>query len=328
MAEPQQIHKCGVSNKISYGITNIPSKKDEDCSCVNMSHEAQGVSGVSSFGIFDGHDGKHAAMVCAAELNNSIVARYSKLLSLENSHPSNDDGLAVTDRLFFSSIEQCTAEIDFNIRVNMEDGSTMVSLFLIERADGSTRVVCPWVGDSRCILCQYTENGDVNYMTVTEDHNLMLPRELERLQKKITIETMPSATIRILNKGAEALSASVEYKVNDYYLISFHLFITVHLKVHVTTRTCLDPSYEIQVSNPVKRDTSFVGRRKETNELAVFGIFDKSLAMSRSIGDRYGNKILCVTFCVSCNSYSSCFLLSYYEGWVPDHVSPIRMWLS
>ena len=188
MAEPHQVNLSGVSSTISFGLTNIPTKKNEDNYSVDLSHD---ILGISSFGIFDGHDGKVASASCSKSLNKNIVKRLNNFLQAESSS-SHDAKLTLLDKLFRDATESCCEETDALLRESVDDGTTMVSLFIIERSDGSTRVYCPWIGDSRSMMCKYFERKSPKFMALTEDHNLYLRREIERIRLELPEDSVPN----------------------------------------------------------------------------------------------------------------------------------------
>ena len=161
---------------------------------------------VSSFAVFDGHNGSMAASTCSQHFNRRVVKRISKLRSAEHSFAmegfSKQDEL---DAIVCESIRLTAFEIDSNLKTSHRSGTTVISLFLIhDSVSGNTRVYCASLGDSRCVL--YTPSGALegdlwstehdtartnssDYSSfcayqMNEAHTLALRRERQRIEKK------------------------------------------------------------------------------------------------------------------------------------------------
>ena len=184
MAEPVQKQISGKSDFISFAFSLIPSKKNEDRTCHKLSHTKLGESGISCFGMFDGHSGKNAASYCAKTLNGNIISKYRQLQC------GNDDGdsLSISDAIFCEAARRCCEEIDFEVKCAYDSGTTMLSLFVMRRPDASIRVYCPWIGDTKCIMYKIDENGSKVLYRMTEDHTPYLPREKKRIENKESVE--------------------------------------------------------------------------------------------------------------------------------------------
>ena len=110
---------------------------------------------MSSFGIFDGHNGTKAATYCAENLNNEVERRYKDLydkLVGNNSEISLSD-IDVDDCLMCQAIRSSISCIDEKILKDNESGTTSVTLYLKKcPASNSIRMYCANVGDSRAVM--------------------------------------------------------------------------------------------------------------------------------------------------------------------------------
>ena len=92
----------------------------------------------------------------------------------------------ISDAIICEAIKQCCEEMDFQTKCDSEAGTTMVSLYLLSRTDGSTRIICSWIGDSKCIMYKAkseSKDGPV-LILMTEDHCTELPREKKRIENR------------------------------------------------------------------------------------------------------------------------------------------------
>mmetsp|Transcript_25881 Transcript_25881/g.26096 ORF Transcript_25881/g.26096 Transcript_25881/m.26096 type:complete len:417 (+) Transcript_25881:88-1338(+) len=312
---PNCTHHVKTNDHISISVSNIASPKDEDRFCENLSD--QELPSLSSFGVFDGHNGKEASAYCAKTLHNSIAQYYLRLLEIAE----EDDTIAkhnlLKEELLCESIRSQYEKADTEIKAANIAGTTSTSLFLLEENDGTYRAFCSWVGDSRCILLSRKINDEDGKYEITryqsflmsEDHKPDLPRERLRIEKKIepiwngrpvdvTIETF---------RGHEGC----DYSVHSESLLKRSLPQLKELELKSTILKSETDSTDSDneqfnsvvpiVSTPepdndaqIIHSESFIGERvlkgytDIKGPVAVCGRYGVSLNMSRSIGDKYG----------------------------------------
>lgn len=115
-----------------------------------------GCPNISSFGVFDGHNGSLAASICAQHFNRRVVRRIKRLMDIPYSQDDISDDFSRQDQIdaiVCESIRLTALEIDANIQSSHHSGCTLNALFLLHDPDsGSTRVYCANIGDSRCVM--------------------------------------------------------------------------------------------------------------------------------------------------------------------------------
>lgn len=181
MANPGQKYVLN----ISYGISQINCSTSEDKYYINNSHNLNNQKiNMASFGVFDGHGGKFASNYLAQLLHESIIQAYCDSV---NNSPQLADEIAsakteVMDKLLCEAIRGSFKKVDKVIKAQSDAGSTSVSLFLTSLPDGSTRVLCPWVGDSKGVLyIRHPQTNKLHTVPTTQDHKPSLQREAERI---------------------------------------------------------------------------------------------------------------------------------------------------
>lgn len=153
---------------VTYGLFELPSKTQEDRQCIYKTDN------IFSFGVFDGHGGNYAAQACSASLHEDIIYKHNVLMS-------GGFFTGLSETLFCEVARDCTESIDELVKQESTAGTTMASLFFWSNLDGSIRVICPWIGDSRCVRYQRDKNGIIEIFPMTEDHKPSLKREEERI---------------------------------------------------------------------------------------------------------------------------------------------------
>ena len=193
----------GRSNNISFASAQVPSTLDEDRLHCTLEHPSVMNTQMSSFGVFDGHAGiflyldfssifnyhsigSFAATTLSKLLHDSVVDKYSKQLRVKSvtKDQLNDPLQKNLEYLFTEAIRLSFQEMDFQIKLNSDSGSTSVSIFLVAKEDGSVKVFCPWVGDSRCVLYYVTPDHRMTSVIMSQDHKPTLKREVSRIENK------------------------------------------------------------------------------------------------------------------------------------------------
>eukprot|EP00607_Mallomonas_marina_P007995 CAMPEP_0182417266 /NCGR_PEP_ID=MMETSP1167-20130531/1693_1 /TAXON_ID=2988 /ORGANISM="Mallomonas Sp, Strain CCMP3275" /LENGTH=416 /DNA_ID=CAMNT_0024590685 /DNA_START=49 /DNA_END=1296 /DNA_ORIENTATION=- len=303
------------AENLSCSLSQIKCSTDEDRYFMNLSHRLIDNGTLSSFGIFDGHGGKEAADFCSQSLDERIIQTYCELVNNSQGNANEETVKAhVTDVLLSEAIKRSFHHVDTFVKRSTDAGSTAVCIFVKELLDGSTRVLCPWIGDSRCVLYQTRiDTGEVEAVRMTEDHKPSLRREAERIAHKSRViwtgEPQELGFGKSLLKAGslkgsintESISAETETRSmyaegegegegvvsaprdEDDTIIKSDI-----IEEDVLIDNDDDMNHFIEVEQVSK--TSFIERRgkHKTGPLAVFGRYGVSLCMTRSIGDRYG----------------------------------------
>ena len=91
------------------------------------------------------------------------------------------------------AIRKVTKAISREIKLRSITGTTSVSLFLKKFPDGSIRAYCGNTGDSRCVVYRRQESRTSGFkvMIMSEDHNLTLERETDRIAQRKPAEWKP-----------------------------------------------------------------------------------------------------------------------------------------
>ena len=178
----------GERENVAYGFANIPSNLDEDRSFVELNHLApEQLSGISSFGIFDGHGGAFAASKCSSDLHRNIVHTFAKNIDNEIETIPLDSNNIVDKCDFYLSdaCKECAASMHKSLVKETRSGSTWVAAFVMPLPNYFTRIICPWIGDSRASLFRYNPNGSVDTVRMTQDHKPTLRREVDRIHRRV-----------------------------------------------------------------------------------------------------------------------------------------------
>ena len=178
---------------------------------------------VSSFAVFDGHNGSMAASTCSQYFNRRVAKRISAMKAVKHSFSRPDfSGQDEMDAIVTTSIVLTVQEINANILRSHHSGSTLSALFLVHDPEsGDTRIYCANVGDSRCVAF-LRNNDDVSvedailstehdsvktsasvYNAVlayqmSEDHKLSLARERKRIEQQLEcrVPSLPSEVVK------------------------------------------------------------------------------------------------------------------------------------
>ena len=191
----------GDTNRVRYAVTSLPASSNQDFYSVNEDHVKNGIANLSSFGVFDGHVKEHSAKYCAKNMHKKIVETFNHLLKInamkinrvelkqmldaytdDNNEPqiasmidsincfnyvhSNDMSIEdQVDNLLTEAIQIACSKMDDYLKNTKNCGTTMNSLFvLFNHIDGSHRVTCANIGDSRCVMVvaeQFTEDNTI-----------------------------------------------------------------------------------------------------------------------------------------------------------------------
>ena len=226
MSNPPIRQRYDQSEYVNFAVTEIPCNSDEDRHFCSLSHS--GFPELSSFGVFDGHGGSRCSTALSTSLHNLIVEKYREF---NDTPPSELECYRGNyDAIMCESIRQSFKNVDLRLRQTTEHGSTAVSLFVLSRLDGTIRVLCPWVGDSRCVLFQVTHEGSMSSIIMSEDHKPTLRREYNRImqRKSAPWRRLPIEANRNTFKNPDAMDEFIEIEeVDDYIIMIMIIFIVV-----------------------------------------------------------------------------------------------------
>lgn len=220
---------------------------------------------ISSFGIFDGHAGSYSSKKCSTELHDLIIRHFTRLLTSE---------FKLWEQNFCEAILCAVNEIDSNIKNQSDDGTTALLLISMNKPDGSTLVLCAWIGDSRCVMYRSSAKYFVSALPMSEDHKPNLARECCRINENLepywTGLPIDAESMNQLPAGKKKI---VEGQCSS-----------------VDMQDILASSHGFRPS----RNGSFINERMDehrpnwTGPLAVHSRYNVSLTMTRSVGDRWG----------------------------------------
>lgn len=179
---PLPVEYIDSNTRLAYAVYQLSGDTDEDRFSVFLSDEDSNDTTMSHFGLFDGHGGAYAAEELAEFFHNDVMRRYNAVKRQSKANFDKED----VDSTFCEVFRVAVADIDNKIRSQSTSGSTLVSLFALNFPDGSTRVFCPWVGDSRCAMF-HIQNNKVCVSEMSMDHKPTLHREKKRIEKKENI---------------------------------------------------------------------------------------------------------------------------------------------
>ena len=139
----------------------MAAKADEDRHSVRVAHglvdniKDFSATKISSFGIFDGHNGSKAATYCAENLNNKVENAYNGLYK-KTVDTFGETALAdsdIDDGLMCQAIRASIASVNEKILKDNVSGTTSVTLYFKKSlATNSIRMYCANVGDSRAVM--------------------------------------------------------------------------------------------------------------------------------------------------------------------------------
>jgi len=156
MQHQQQQPPCLVRGdrtpRLEYAVATVPCESNEDTNFAALNHFAGAAGGdvFASFGVFDGHSGGAAAHVCSSLLHDSVAGHLHELVSAYAQLAATDtdatfqeirrrlEGTQVlNDALVCEAIRRACVECDRAIKRRSDAGTTAVSLFVLQDADGT-----------------------------------------------------------------------------------------------------------------------------------------------------------------------------------------------
>jgi len=298
------------NSRISYCACQLPCKTDEDRFSVHLSDEDSEDTTVSYFGIFDGHGGVFAAKLLADSFHQDVLDKYEKAKQNKAFFDKDD-----VDTTFCEAFRLASADIDARIRDSSTAGSTQVSIFAFLFPDGSSRVFCPWIGDSRCVMYQVQSKKSCSF-EMSVDHKPTLPREKKRIEDSESImwtgepfeinyeqdlqtiidNTIHSCISTSSDKRKVTAIRELPGKFSDEVDDIRDVESSASRVPPITNNWVTDRA---EAANSMKSTRgawkfhSFIDKRSlpggpKIGPWAVFGRYGTSLAMTRSFGDKYG----------------------------------------
>lgn len=299
------------------GRSQISSSSNEDGYCVTPSSII--LPSLSLFSVFDGHGGSLAAELCSEVWHNRIVEKYCEFVNNEHGNPSTAERLC--EQLLCQAIRNVSETIDNDIKSRSDSGTTMVSVLCFAEADGSKRIICPWIGDSRCVMYLTQFPGKVKAVPMTEDHKPSLDRENTRItsnlagpwlgrpvelhdqSKQFSVmfrDSLIKSQVNVEYEGKKSLQKQLTGELSELSTDSnaqYWCGLESQMYESVLTSTDVETTNQnIDENCPYEmiHRKSFINRRtsdknpKIIGPVAVFSRYDVSLTMTRSIGDKYG----------------------------------------
>lgn len=171
------------TKKFEYGLTCIPGRANEDTYSIYVHDETS-----AAFGVYDGHGGLFGSTLCSNSFCKTTLENVEKYCTLFEAHGGekiecDSDNF---DALFCESVRNSTDDISKEIKRQGKTGTTNVSLFVKSISNGRTKIFCSNTGDSRCVMLRNHQQ-----LFMSEDHNLSLPREIDRIIMKRPVEWYP-----------------------------------------------------------------------------------------------------------------------------------------
>lgn len=168
--------KHNKSEWFSSGVTSIRGKADEDNDATYI-HDGCN----AAFGVFDGHGGKYGSTLCSKSFCETSMDTVEKLktnylMKIGDSAGLNGDGY---NAIFCESIRLASENLDTEIKRQGKSGTTATAVFAQIAESGRINIRCANIGDSRAILIR---RDDILFLS--EDHNLKLQREVDRIVQK------------------------------------------------------------------------------------------------------------------------------------------------
>lgn len=290
-----------MSPRVTYGVEQFRSELDEDRFCANVSHKY--FSALTSFAVFDGHGGKQGADKISKTLHNEIIEKYCQMMRTNLKDGAID--IDKSEALFCEAARESISNSDKRIKSESLSGTTLVSIFCWNQPDGSARILCPWVGDSRCVMYQYKEN-EVLTLALSEDHKPSLEREYNRIKDLDDAIWIGKAVERsIIHNQSFSQSLNLMFE-NERNSPQAH---PNRMRKFSTSSSISSEDMEFDEGQEHTDETipklvhshSFIGHRTLTNNqnikgpLAICSRYNISLTMTRSIGDRYGPRCCVAT---------------------------------
>ena len=220
---------------VKYAVANVAAQTNEDVTFACVNHPAN--PNISSFGVYDGHFGTEASSILSSKLNNMVVDRYelsSKINSVLQSESSNNILVKSTDSyfnkttteerdeaLFCEAIYYAFEILNDEISIQSDSGSTAVVLFIkVNPDDGTSKIYCANVGDSRCImlgcvdLSVIHENGFENNCPKRDDLDMSSHSEINASVNSLDEDA--SVDINIVSSFAVDEVATPIPKINSF----------------------------------------------------------------------------------------------------------------
>jgi len=206
-----------------FGIASFVSK-GEDATASYSTHSSNGISNLSSFGVYDGHYGDFASKSCSQHLHLAVVSRFrSSLMFLkefkfyilssgEKKDLANILGSElIVEALLCEAIRSASQVMDAEVRRLDKSGTTAVSIYLRRLSNGNTRLVCSNIGDSRCIVfspdfseikrCSSIDSIKVSPIAVAKYHRGNSYEKLFKVTKSKIVPVAISTDHNLLNKS-------------------------------------------------------------------------------------------------------------------------------
>lgn len=143
------------------------------------------------FAVYDGHQGH----LCAEFAAKGFHLKLLKRLSAERSSST------WTDEHLRDALREVCLELDAEFLAKFRtapDGCTVVASLVT-----GSRLHVAWVGDSRCLLCRHSSQGDVATVALTEDHRPSLKAEAERVRSAGGSVVNFDGALRVAHRGYE-----------------------------------------------------------------------------------------------------------------------------
>ena len=149
------------SRHIDFGSHILIGRQDEDRGMCFPHHKRDACPNMSSFGIFDGHNGSSTSSICSQVFNRTVAQRIHALqttlktaLSEEASHKNRLPKDIELDLIVCESLRSTCVDVDEAVKkADGMSGSTANCLFIHrDESTGCSRVYCSNIGDSRCVM--------------------------------------------------------------------------------------------------------------------------------------------------------------------------------
>lgn len=145
------------------------------------------------FAVYDGHQGH----LCSEFVAKSFHGKLLKKLSADTNKES------WTEERFTSLFKEICEELDTEFLAKFRtapDGCTVVVALIT-----GTRLFVAWVGDSRCVVAQRSDEGFIVPVPLTEDHRPDIEAEAERVTKAggIIVDLSGFGLLRVAHTGYE-----------------------------------------------------------------------------------------------------------------------------
>ncbi|EDV24253.1 uncharacterized protein TRIADDRAFT_26627, partial [Trichoplax adhaerens] len=125
------------------------------------------------YGIFDGHAGKRASQYAAENLHKLIVQMYPKG---KVANKDREIKMCLTDA--FKKTDDAFLQLASAATPTWKDGSTASTVLVVDNV-----LYIANLGDSKAVLCRYTDDGKVTALRLTKDQTPTDYEERMRIQK-------------------------------------------------------------------------------------------------------------------------------------------------